>query len=80
VAQQHHARPAGHVLLGREVAAEDRRNAEEAEEVRGHEPGLHERRLVGVAEDALAARRHGEVLEQTTTLAVVAIVERVERR
>jgi hypothetical protein len=79
MAEHDHLRSARHVLLGGDVPAEDRIDAEEAEEVRRHEADLDEAGLGRVAEDALPSRSHHEVLEQPAPLAVVAVVEAVQR-
>jgi hypothetical protein len=80
VAEQHHRRSVRDVLLGPDLPAQLRLHAEEREEIGRHRAQVHRLRVVRAAQDLLPPGGQRDLLEQPAALAVVAHVERVDRR
>jgi hypothetical protein len=78
MADEHDGRPARCILRVEEVSAQHWIDAQEPEEVRGHEADVDELGVRVPAQDPLSSREEGELLEEPAALAVVPIVEGME--
>jgi hypothetical protein len=78
MADEHDRGPARRILRVEEVPAQHRIDAQEPEEVRGHEPDVDELGVRVPAQDPFSSREEGKLLDQPAAFAVVPIVERME--